>query len=145
MLGTSVETGVVTLVDSMTASSTLAILRLFGVTTGIFDTSADFLNSGSSTVFSFASVGHFGTSAILVSVCSAAVFRISSSADPVVASVGAGNSGSIVDEGPSASFGTLAISMYLGRCVKTLIFLPFDVAEMAEAAVFLFFPCFHEG
>jgi hypothetical protein len=39
----------------------------------------------------------------------------------------------------------VAISIFLGRCVKTLIFLPFGTAEMAEVAVFLFFPCFHEG
>jgi hypothetical protein len=45
----------------------------------------------------------------------------------------------------STSFGTLAVSMYLGRCVNTLIFLPFGATEMAEVAVFLFFPCFHEG
>jgi hypothetical protein len=48
-------------------------------------------------------------------------------------------------KGPSASIGTLAVSMYLGRCVKTLIFLPFGVAEMAEAAAFLFFPYFRKG
>jgi hypothetical protein len=92
MLGTSVEAGVGTLVDSMKVSSTLAILLLFGVTKGIFDTSADFLNSGSLAVFAFALIGHFGTSVVSASVCSDAVFRISSSVDPAVASAGAGNS-----------------------------------------------------
>jgi hypothetical protein len=145
MLGTSAEAGVGTLVDSRIASSTLAILLLFGVTAGIFDISANFLNYGSSVIFALALAGCFGTSATLASVYSVAVFRISSSADPVVASVGAGNSGLAVEEGPSSSFGTLAVSMYLGRCVRTLIFLPFGVAEMDEAAVFLFFPCFREG
>jgi hypothetical protein len=128
----------------MKAYSTLAIL-LFGVTTGIFYTSADFLNSGSSVIFAFASAGHFSTSVISASAYSTVVFRISSSADPAMALAGAGNSGSTAEEGPSASFGTLAVSMYLGRCVKTLIFLPFGIAEMAEAAAFLFFLCFHEG
>jgi hypothetical protein len=93
MLGTSVEAGVGTLFDSMTVSSTLAILLLLGVTTGIYDTSTDFLNSGSSAVFAFASAGHFGTSAISASAYSDAIFRISSSADPVVASAGERNSG----------------------------------------------------
>jgi hypothetical protein len=126
-------------------SSTLAILFLFGVIAGFFYTSVDFLNYGFSVVFALASAGQFSTSAISASVCSAAVFRISSSADPVVASAGAGSSGSTAEEGPSVSFGTLVVSMYLGRCVKFLIFLPFGVAEMAEAIAFLFFPYFREG
>jgi hypothetical protein len=52
---------------------------------------------------------------------------------------------SAVEDVPSPSFGTVAVSMYLDRCVRTLIFLPFGAAEMAEVAAFLFFPCFHEG
>jgi hypothetical protein len=145
MLGTSVEAGIGTFVDSMTASSTLAILLLFGVTAGIFYASADFLNSGSLDVFVIASAGHFSTSVVSAFGCSAAVFGFGTLADSPLASAGAGNSGSIAEEGSSASFGTLAISMYLGRCVKTLIFFPFGVAEMDEAAAFLFFPCFCEG
>jgi hypothetical protein len=53
--------------------------------------------------------------------------------------------GSVAEEAPSASFGTLAVSMYLGRCVKTMIFLPFGVAGIAEVIAFLFFPYFCEG
>jgi hypothetical protein len=62
-----------------------------------------------------------------------------------LAPAGAGYSGSVAKEVLSASFGTLDISMYLDRCVKTLIFLPFGVAEMAEAVAFLFIPYFREG
>jgi hypothetical protein len=78
------------------------------------------------------------------------------SADPVAGTFGtsadssleparAGYPGSVVEDVPSTSFDIVAVSMYLGRCVNTLIFLPFSAAEMAEVAVFLFFPCFHEG
>jgi hypothetical protein len=80
------EAGVCTFEDSITASSTLAILLLFGVIAGILDTfgssgscgglrvfdcSADFLNYGSSVVFSLALVGRFGTSVVSVFSCSA--------------------------------------------------------------------------
>jgi hypothetical protein len=143
----------------MTASSTLAILLLFGVTAGIFYTfsssvscgglkvfgcSTDFLNSGSSVVFALASVGHFGTSAISAFDFSAPAFEIGSSVDPTMASAVAGCFGSAAED-PSVGFGTLAVSKCLGRCVKTFTFFPFSVAEIAEAAAFLFFPCFHEG
>jgi hypothetical protein len=71
------------------------------------------------------------------------------SADPVAgtfgASAGLGHHGSAVEDVPSASFDTVVILMYRGRCVKTLIFLPFGAADMAEIAIFLFFPWFHEG
>jgi hypothetical protein len=50
-----------------------------------------------------------------------------------------------MEDVPSPSFGTVVVSIYLGRCVKTLIFLPFGTTEMAEVVVFLFFPCFREG
>jgi hypothetical protein len=46
---------------------------------------------------------------------------------------------------PSIGLGTSTVSMRLGRCVKTLTFFGFGVLEIAEAAVFLFFPCFREG
>jgi hypothetical protein len=49
---------------------------------------------------------------------------------------------STVEDAPSLIFGTMVVSMYLGRCIKTLIFLPFGTVKMAEAAVFLFFPAF---
>jgi hypothetical protein len=87
-------------------------------------------------------VGRFGVSADSALFCPIA---FGTSANSPLAPVGAGYSSSTAEEVPSASFGTLAVSMYLGWWVKTLIFLPFGVAEMAEAAAFLFFPCFHEG
>jgi hypothetical protein len=49
------------------------------------------------------------------------------------------------EEVPSPNSGTTAVSIYRGRWVKTFIFLPFDTAVMAEAAIFLFFPCLREG
>jgi hypothetical protein len=92
--------------------------------------------------FSFASAGRFGASADLAFSCP---ITFGTSTDSPLAPAGLGYSGSTAEEAPSACFGTLAVSMYLGRCVKTLIFLPFGVAEMAEVATFIFFPCFHEG
>jgi hypothetical protein len=54
-------------------------------------------------------------------------------------------SGSTAEEGPSASFDTLAVSMYLSRYVKTLTFFPFGVEEIVKATAFLFFHCFRKG
>jgi hypothetical protein len=54
-------------------------------------------------------------------------------------------SASAAEDVCSPNFGTMVVSIYLGRWVKTLIFLPFDTTEMVEVAVFVFFPCFHEG
>jgi hypothetical protein len=142
------------LVYSKTASNTLAILLLLGVTAGTLDTfgnsgSGNGLkifgspigspSSGSSAAFPLASVECFGASANSVT----EIFG--TSADSPLEMVGAGYPSSVVEDVPSASFGTVVVSMYLGWCVKTLIFLPFNVAEMAEVAAFLFFPCFHEG
>jgi hypothetical protein len=59
--------------------------------------------------------------------------------------VGAACSVSAMEDAHSPNFDNVAISIYLGRWVKTLIFLPFGATEMTEAAVFLFFPCLHEG
>jgi hypothetical protein len=66
----------------------------------------------------------------------------STSVDSSLEPAGAGCPGSTVEGVPSTSFGTLAFSMYLGRCVNTLFFLPFGAADMAEVAVFSFFPAF---
>jgi hypothetical protein len=155
--GSFAEAGVGALVNSKTASSTLAILLLLGVIAGVLDTfgnsgsggglrifvnHADSSSSGYLADFSLASVGRFGTSIDLIFSCP---ITFGASADSPLAPAGPGYSGSAVEEIPSASFGTLAVSMYLGRCVKTLIFFPFGVAEMAKVAAFLFFPCFHEG
>jgi hypothetical protein len=122
------------LVVSMTASSTLAILLLLGVVAGAFATFGNSASAGglkiSGSAIAFPSYGSLAASSLA---SAAGTF---------------GNSvcyASAVEDIPSLSFGTLAVSMYLGRCVKTLIFLPFGKTEMAEAAVFLFFPCFREG
>jgi hypothetical protein len=149
--------GVHTLVDSKTASSTLAILLLLGVIAGALDTfgnsgsggglrifgnPADSSSSGSSVVFSLASVGRFDAPADSALSCP---ITLGTSADSPLELTGARYPGSAVEDVHSASFGTLAVSMYLGWCVKTLIFLPFGAAEMAEVANFLFFPAFREG
>jgi hypothetical protein len=152
-----VEVGVGALVDSKTTSNMLAILLFLGVIAGTLDT---FGNSGSgsglkifgnpagssssdsSTVFSLASVGRFG--ALPDSVFSCPI-TLGTSADSPLEPTGARYLGSAVEDIPSASCDTLVVSMYLGQCVKTLIFLPFGATEMAEAAAFLFFPSFHEG
>jgi hypothetical protein len=146
--------GVNALVDSMTASSTLAILLLLGVIAGAFDTFGNSGSGGGLKIFGGPAVSsQFGSSAafpLVSSVCFGA------SADPVAGTfgnsvnsslvlAGTGYSASVVEDVPSPSFGNVAVSMYLGRCVKTLIFLPFGTAEMAEVAAFLFFPCFREG
>jgi hypothetical protein len=108
----------------------------------IFGSPVDSSSSGSSTVFSLASIGRFGASAD-----SAFSYPIAfgTSGDSPLAPSGAGYSGSAVEEVPSASFGTLAVSIYLGRWVKTLIFLPFGVEEMAEVAAFLFLSLLSRG
>jgi hypothetical protein len=125
-----------------------------GVTAGAFDT---FGNSGSA-----GGLKIFGSPTISPSYGSLAAFPLASapsfgvltdpaagtfgiSANSSLGTVGAGCSTSAVEYVPSPSFDTVAVSMYLGRCIKTLIFLPFGTTEMAEVAAFLFFPCFHEG
>jgi hypothetical protein len=92
-------------------------------------------------LFSVASAECFGAPADSIFPCP---IISGTSADSPLESAGAGYPGSAVEDVPSASFGTVAVSMYLGRCVKTLIFLPFGAAEMAELAAFLFFPCYRE-
>jgi hypothetical protein len=143
-----------TLVDSKTTSNTLAILLLLVVITGslgtfgnsgsggglrIFCNPDDSPSSSTSTVFSVASVECFGAPTDSIFSCP---IISGSSADSSLEPAGAGCHGSAVEGAPSTSFGTLAVSMYLGLCVNTLIFLPFGTAEMVEVAVFSFFPIF---
>jgi hypothetical protein len=97
-LGASAEAGVNAFVDSITASSTLAIL-LFGVVTGIFDA------FGSSILCN--GLRAFG--------CSIDFFDYGSSVGFALASIGPGQWDSDAQEDPSISFGTSAISMCLGR------------------------------
>jgi hypothetical protein len=132
----------------MTASSTLAILLLLGVIIEVFATFSNSASggpafsspSGFSAVFSSASTVYISTLADLV----AETFGTATDS-LALRMAGAACSASTVEDAPSSNFGTMAVSMYLGRCVKTLIFLPFGTAEMAEVAVFLFFPFFREG
>jgi hypothetical protein len=121
--------------DTFDNSGSGSGLKIFGSSTGSS-------SSGSLTVFSLASVGRFGTPVDSVFSCP---ITFGTSVDSPLELIGAGYPGSTMEDVPSASFGTLAVSMYLGRCVKTLIFLLFDAAEMAKTTAFLFFPCFHEG
>jgi hypothetical protein len=105
----------------------------------IFGSLAVSPSSGSSVAFSLASAVCFGALAESV----AGTFGTSAGSSSK--SAGAGYPCSAIEVVLSVSFGTMAVSIYLGRCVKTLIFLPFGAAEMAEVAVFLFFLCFREG
>jgi hypothetical protein len=122
------EAGVNAFVDSITASSTLAILLLFGITEAIF--------------------AIFGTSVppngLETFNCSVAIFDFGSSAGSILASVIAGSLDSRAED-LSTGLGSSAVSSRLGQCVKTLTFFGFGVLEIAEAATLLFFPCFREG
>jgi hypothetical protein len=123
------EVGVDTFTDSITASSTLAILLLFGVIAAIFDTFGSSVSCNRLKAFG----------------CSIDFLSPSSLADSDLVSTGAEKLGSHVEVDPSIGFDTLVVSACLGRCVKTLTFFVFGVLEIAEAVAFLFFPCFHEG
>jgi hypothetical protein len=138
----------------MTASSTLVILLFLGVIAGAFHT---FGNSGSD-----GGLKIFGSPVVSPSPGSSAAFPLAltacfgASANSVPGTFGtsanssmelarAGRPSSAVENVPSASFCTVAVSIYLGQCVKTLVFLPFGAAKMAEVVAFLFFLCFREG
>jgi hypothetical protein len=136
--------GVNALVVFMTASSTLAILLLLGVVAGAFATFGNSASVGglkiSGCAIAFPSSGSLTASSLEPAPCFGVLTSLTAGAF--------GNSvcyASAVEDVPSLSLGTMAVSMYLGRCVKTLIFLPFGTTEMAEATIFLFFPCFREG
>jgi hypothetical protein len=105
----------------------------------IFDSPTVSVNSGSLAASPLTSASCFGVSTDLVT------GTFGYSANYSLGLARAGCSASAIEDVPSPSFDTVAVSMYLGRCVKTLIFLPFGTVEMAEVAAFLFFPCFHEG
>jgi hypothetical protein len=127
----------------MRASSTLAILLLLGVVAGAFATFGNSASAGGLKISGSAIALPRSGSLVASSLASAPCFGVLTGS----AAATFGNStcsASAVEDVPSLSFGTMAISMYLGLCVNTLIFLPFGTTEMAEAAVFLFFPCFRE-
>jgi hypothetical protein len=143
--------GVNDLVDSMIASNMLAILLILGVIVGAFDIFGNSGSAGGLKIFGSPTVspssGHVAAFPLALAPCfgvstgpTADSFSNLSSSPLGVA--GAGCSASAVEDVPLPNFGTVAVSMYLGRCVKTLIFLPFDTEKMAEVAAFLFFPCF---
>jgi hypothetical protein len=66
------------------------------------------------------SVAHGGLNAFS---CYTVFSSFGSSIGFVLASTGIERPGSMIGETPSLSFGTSAVSMRLGRCVKTLTFL----------------------
>jgi hypothetical protein len=130
-LGASAEAGVDAFTDSMTASNTLAILHFFGVAAvipvGILDSFANFFSRDRLKAFDYSVI----------------FFSFGSSAGLNLALTGTERLGSDIEADPSISFGTSAVSMRLGQRIKT--FFDFGALEVAEAAVFLFFPCFREG
>jgi hypothetical protein len=129
VLGASVEAGVDAYTDSMTASSTLAILLFLRVVAGILDAFGNSVSCGGLRAFSY----------------STAFFSFGPSVGPVLASTGAERLGSDIEVDPSISFGTSVVSMRLGQCVKTLTFFNLGALKVAEVAVILFFPCFCKG
>jgi FtsZ-interacting cell division protein ZipA len=74
--------------------------------------------------------------------CSVVISSFGTSASFDLASAGIEQPGSVTRATLSLSFSTSAISIRLGRCVKTLTFFDLDTLEVAEVKVFLFFPCF---
>jgi hypothetical protein len=120
------EAGVYTFTYSMTASSTLAILLLLRVAAGIFDALGSSVSRNGLKAFG----------------CSDVVFSSGSSTDSVPASAGAERHGSDMEEDPSIGLSTLAVSMRLGRCVKTLTFFGFAMLEIAEQQSFFSFLAF---
>jgi hypothetical protein len=126
VLSALAEAGVDVFTDSITASSTLAILLFLGVAAGMFD------GFGSS-------VAHGGLSAFN---CSVIFSSFGSSVTFVLASTGIERLGSVIGAAPSISFGMSAVSMCLGRRVKTLTFFDLDTLEVVEVAAFIVFPCF---
>jgi hypothetical protein len=143
--------GVNALVDSMTASNTLAILLLLGVIAEAFDTFGNsgsagwlkifgsptvFPSYGSMAAFSLASAPCFGVST------GPAAGTFSNSVSSSLGMAGAGCSASAVEDVPSPSFGTVAISMYLSRCVKTLIFFPSAQQRWLKRQFSFSFPAF---
>jgi hypothetical protein len=110
----------------MIASSTLAILLLLGVAAGIFDAFGSSVSHNELRAFS----------------CSIAFFSSGPSAGFVLASIGAEQLGSDTEEDPSIGLGTSAISMRLGRCVKTLTFFDLGVLEVAKHQCFFSFLAF---
>jgi hypothetical protein len=124
---TQEEGGVFT--DSRTASKTLSILRFLGVSVviGSFGNIVAFI-FGCSGTFSVTGSGSLARSAVTP----VGTIGMASIAGGVVSTF-------------SLSFGTSAVSMRLGRRVKTLTFFDLDKLEDAEVKSFLFLPCFHVG
>jgi hypothetical protein len=115
--------------DSITTSSTLAILLFLGVAAGMLDGFGSFVVHGG--------LSAFNSSAVFSSFGSSIGF--------VLASTGKKRPGSMIGATPSLNFDTSVVSMRLGRCVKTLTFFDLDTLEVTKVAAFLFFPCFREG
>jgi hypothetical protein len=97
------DAGVDTFTDSITTSNILAILLLFGVIEAIFCTFGCSVSCNE--------LIDFGPSA--------AIFNFGSSADFTLASAVAGWL-DLAAEDPSAGLDSSAVSVCLGRCVKTL-------------------------
>lgn len=137
--------GVGALVVSMTTSSTLAILLLLGVVAGALATFGNSVSTGGLKISGSTIVS--SNSGFLVAPSLASTGSTIDTFSTIVDSsalraAGASCSASVAEDVSSSNFSTMVVSIYLGRWVKTLIFLPFGTAGMAEVAVFLFFPAF---
>jgi hypothetical protein len=140
-----VGAGVKIFVVSMTVSSTLAILLLLGVVAGAFVTFGKSAPAGALKIFGIITVfSNFGfLDASSLASAGPAIGTYGTTIDPLaLQAVGAACFALAVEEVPSLNSGTTTVSIYRGRCVKTLIFLPFGTAVVAEAIIFFFFPFF---
>jgi hypothetical protein len=110
VLGTSVVAGVYVFTDSITTSSTLAILLFIGVTAGMLDGFGSSVVQGGLSAFS----------------CSVIFSSFGTSTGFDLASAGIERPVSVTVATLSLSFGTSVVSIRLGRCVKTLTFFDLD-------------------
>jgi hypothetical protein len=129
MLDASTEAGVDVFIDSITTSSTLVILIFLGVTEGMLDGFDSSIVQGGLSAFS----------------CFVVFSSFGSSVGFELASTGIERLGSVTRATLSLSSGMSAVSIRLGRCVKTLTFFDLNAQEVAEVETFLFFACFRVG
>jgi hypothetical protein len=152
------EAGVCIFEDSITTSSTLAILLVFVVIAGILDIfgnsgscgglrvfgcSTDLLGYDFSVVFSLVSAGRFSTSTGSVFSCSAITIGYGTSANSTLSKSGVLWLNS--KKRPFSKLRHFGCFNIPGSVRQNFNLFPFGVVEIAEVATFLFFPCFHEG
>jgi hypothetical protein len=129
----------------MTASSTLAILLLLRVAAGAFATFDNSASTSGLRIFGSAIV--FSNYSFLAAPSSASTGSTIGTFGTIVDSsalraAGAACSASTAEDVSSPNFGTMAVSIYIGWWVKTLIFLPSAQQKWPKWQFFSFFPAF---